>query len=74
MTRKYSFLAGRLRQLNMDQRDVGERLGICSAAVSQRFRGRTPWTLWECYEVLDLIGAQPEELTEYFPKDGVRAP
>lgn len=70
MTHKYSFLSGRLRQLDMNQGDVAERLGICPAAVSDRFRGRTSWTLYEAYEVLDLIGAKPDELPIYFPREG----
>lgn len=74
MTRKYSYLAGRLRQLDMTQGDVAKRLGLCSAAVSDRFRGRTPWTLWEAYEVLDLVGAEPSELPIYFPANGLWAP
>lgn len=73
MARKYSYLAGRLRQLDMTQADVAERLGVGVAAVSDRFRGRTAWTLWEAYQVLDLIGAQPEELPLYFPKNGLWA-
>lgn len=67
----YRYLAGRLRQLGLQQIDLGRELGLCPTAVSHRFTGRTPWTIEEMYKVLDLIGADPEELHVYFPRDGL---
>ncbi len=70
MTRRYSYLAGRLRQLELTQADVARTLGVAQPAVSKRFNGRTPWTDDEMYRILDLCRAQPEELHLYFPRDG----
>lgn len=67
---KYSYLSGRLRQLDMTQSDVAEALGLKQAAVSHRFTGRTPWSCTEMYEVLALVKAPPEDLHLYFPADG----
>lgn len=68
--RKYCYLAGRLRQLDLTQSDVAEALGLRQAAVSHRFTGRTPWSITEMYVILDLCHASPEELYLYFPRDG----
>ena len=70
MTKKYSYLAGRLRQLELTQDDVARKLGIQQPAVSRRFNGRTPWTSDEMYQILDICRAKPEELHLYFPRDG----
>lgn len=66
---KYKYLSGRLRQLGITQSDVAETLGIQQAAVSNRFTGRTSWTITEMYKILDLCRAQPEDLHLYFPRE-----
>ena len=70
MTRRYSYLAGRLRQLEITQTDLAHKLGMGQPAISQRFNGHTPWTDVEMYQILDICGAQPEELHLYFPREG----
>ncbi len=70
MTRRYSYLSGRLRQLELTQADVARKLGIGQPAISSRFNGRVPWTDKEMYQILDLCRARPEELHLYFPRDG----
>lgn len=70
MTRRYSYLSGRLRQLELTQTDVGKTLGLSQTAISQRFNGRTSWSSDEMYKILDLCRARPEELHLYFPRDG----
>ena len=68
--RKYCYLAGRLRQLDLTQSDVAAALGLQQSAVSHRFTGRTPWSCTEMYAVLALVQAPPEDLHLYFPADG----
>lgn len=70
MTKRYSYLMGRLRQLEMTQEDLARKLGVSQGAVSSRFNGRVPWTDREMYEILDICQAQPEELHLYFPREG----
>ena len=70
MTKKYSYLSGRLRQLELTQEDVAKKLGVKQPSVSQRFNGRIQWTSEEMYLILDLCQAKPEELHLYFPRDG----
>lgn len=70
MTKRYSYLAGRLRQLELTQEDIAKALGVSQPVISKRFNGRIPWTDVEMYKILDLCKAQPEELHLYFPRNG----
>lgn len=63
----YEHLTGRLQQMGIRQADLGNMLGLCSASVSHRFTGRTPWTIDEMYKVMDICQAPAEQLHIYFP-------
>lgn len=63
----YDHLSGRLKQLGITQGDLAKRWNLSQAAISHRFCGKTPWTIDEMYEILDICHAQPEELHIYFP-------
>ena len=69
----YLFLAGRLKQLGVRQAELGDMLGLCSASISHRFTGRTPWSLDEMYKIMEICQAPPEQLHIYFPKGGISA-
>ena len=63
----YARLYGRLRELGLTQGDLGHVLKLSHTAISRRFLGRTPWTINEMYQVLDICRVAPEELHVYFP-------
>lgn len=63
----YDFLAGRLRQLKMQQRDLARALAMSEASLSHRMTGQVPWRVDEMYSVLRIIKASPDELPLYFP-------
>lgn len=63
----YDFLAGRLRQLKMQQRDLARALVMSETSLSHRMTGQVPWRVDEMYDVLRIIGAAPAELPLYFP-------
>lgn len=67
MRRKYCYLAGHLRQLDMTQNDLAHEIGISRTALNHRMTGRTPWTLEEMYQILHLLNAPDSELYLYFP-------
>lgn len=69
----YVYLDGRLRQLGMNQSDLGYALKLSHTAINNRMIGKTPWTVSEMYQVLKICRAQPEELHIYFPPEGVAA-
>ena len=63
----YDFLAGRLRQLKMQQRDLARALAMSETSLSHRMTGQVPWRVDGMYDVLRIIGAAPAELPLYFP-------
>lgn len=69
MRSRYDYLAGRLRQLHLNQGELGLKLQppLSNQAISHRFRDRTPWSITEMYQVLEILGEPPEELHKYFP-------
>lgn len=69
----FSYLRGRLRQLDIDQVSLARRMGLKQPTVSNRLTGRTAWTIDEMYQVLEICEAPPEDLHIYFPKGGKSA-
>ena len=63
----YDFLAGRLRQLKMQQRDLARALAMSETSLSHRMTGQVPWRVDAMYSVLRIIKASPDELPLYFP-------
>ena len=63
----YDFLAGRLRQLKMQQRDLARALAMSETSLSHRMTGQVPWRVDEMYSVLRIIKASPDALPLYFP-------
>lgn len=63
----YDFLAGRLRQLKIQQRDLARALAMSETSLSHRMTGQVPWRVDEMYSVLRIIKASPDELPLYFP-------
>lgn len=67
----YRYLAGRLKQLGIDRATLSKMLDMSMPALSQRFNSHVEWRACEMYEVLQIIGATPEEMHIYFPKGGM---
>ena len=63
----YDYLAGRLRQLKLQQRDLAEKLAMSESSLSHRMTGQVAWRIDEMYSVLRIIKASPAELPIYFP-------
>lgn len=63
----YDYLAGRLRQLKLQQRDLAEKLAMSESSLSHRMTGQVAWRVDEMYDVLRIICATPAELPLYFP-------
>ena len=63
----YDYLAGRLRQLKLQQRDLAQKLAMSESSLSHRMTGQVAWRIDEMYSVLRIIEASPAELSLYFP-------
>ena len=51
-----------LRQTQWTQRALSEALHLSQPAVSDRMRGRTPWTLADVESLADLFDVDPLDL------------
>lgn len=65
---KYTMIRRRLREIDMPQYELAERMKMAPQTLSGKMSGRSPWTEPEMQRLLDEI-AQPEEtLGDYFPR------
>lgn len=49
------------------QKEMSELIGISQYRFSRLMRGLLPWTLDECYAVLDVLNLPKSRIFEYFP-------
>ena len=67
MGTKFCKLLDEMKRQHITKKRIAEELGISSAAVSWRFCGKTQWKLGEMHKVLNLLGAQSNNMAQYFP-------
>lgn len=44
------------------QKDLGRYLGLAPSRISERWHGRTPWTLQDIERLAELFGCSPQSL------------
>lgn len=49
------------------QKEMSELIGISQYRFSRLMRGQLPWTLEECYAVLEVLNIPKKFIFEYFP-------
>lgn len=65
-------LRGALLARGIEQSDLADVLGISTTSISNRMRGKYPWTVSEAWVILRMIGeGDPSKLGEYFPEGGI---
>lgn len=70
MARPHAKLRGALIAADIDGPYLARKLQRGSAYISKRMMGREPWTIAECYDILDLLHIPHNRLAEYFPPKG----
>lgn len=70
MARPHAKLRGAMMAADIDSRYLARKLKRGSAYVSTRMMGHEPWTITECYEILDLLHIPHDQLAVYFPPKG----
>lgn len=58
---------------DIDEECLARKLLRGRKYISTRMMGHMPWTLDECYQILDLLRLPHSELPNYFPRGGVSA-
>ena len=68
-------LRGALTAAGYDQQELADILGISPTSVSNRMRGKYPWTISEAWAVMTLLGtSDPAQLGVLFPAEGEDGP
>lgn len=60
-----------LAAYDMDEAYLARRLLRSQRCISQRLMAQYPWTLDECYQIMDMMRIPHDQLHLYFPKDGI---
>lgn len=63
-------LRGKMRELDVDQRYIADKLGVSAVCVSQKMTGKHQWKLDEMYALMDFMREPYDKLNEFFPKGG----
>lgn len=65
-------LRGALQAVGWSHTEVADVLGISATSVSNKMRGKYPWTIDEAWQIMDIIGiSAPDMLGLLFPPEGV---
>ena len=70
MSRPYQAVRAELFANEIGQELLARHLRISAHTVSRKLNARSPWTLAECYQVMDLLGKPYEQIPLIFPRDG----
>lgn len=54
--------------------DLARELLLSTGSISNRLMAKQPWTLDECYKVLELLNRPPSDLPKLFPRNGQNDP
>ena len=73
MTKPFRNLRRMLAACDMDEAYLARRLLRSKRCISLRMMAKYPWTLDECYQIMDLLHIPHDQLSVYFPKDGIDA-
>ena len=71
--KKFKDLQKELRKAGLDRPYLAKLLGVSVASLNDKFSGRSPWRLKECYAILELLDANSAMLNYYFSKRDVYA-
>lgn len=68
--RPHAKLRGAMTAADIDCEYLARKLLRGVTYVSKRMMGHEPWTLAECYQIMDLLCIPHDQLSEYFPPYG----
>lgn len=65
-------LRGALQSAGWSHTEVADALGISATSVSNKMRGKYPWTIDEAWQLMSIIGiSAPDMLGLLFPPEGM---
>ena len=70
MARAFRNLRCKLVELDIQQRELADRLGVSPSTISTRLSGRLPWSVPEAVQVAGILGIPLDQLSVFFYDDG----
>lgn len=70
MAKPFKKLRDLMYQMEVGQDDLCKLLLLSNGSISKRMMAKQPWTLDECYAVLEFLHQPPQRLPEFFPRNG----
>lgn len=65
-------LRGALQSAGWEHREVADALGISATSVSNKMRGKYPWTIDEAWQIMSLLGISARDMLGLlFPPGGM---
>ena len=72
--KRYGKLRGKIREKGIKGNYLSRKMGMTPQSVSHRMTGKTPWRMDEMYNILSMLGAPDNKLSEYFTRNGIDLP
>ncbi len=67
MSQKLKKLKAAIMYADVDQKYLSTKINRSEDYISQRMTGRKPWTMWEVYQLCDLLHIPYSDIPVYFP-------
>ena len=58
--------------LGVSQEDIAEEIGRSLSYVSSRMCGKAQFDLADIYGIMDVLQIAPENMAEFFPRNGLK--
>lgn len=74
MPKPFYRLRFELRERDIDQIALAEKLHRGDSYISDRMNGKGSWSLWEAFEMMRLLDVPLDRIEQYFPRHEIPAP
>ena len=63
----HALLRGRMKERDVDNKYLCKKWGQAASTVSHKMTGKVAWSIWEIWDLTNMLGLEPERMHEYFP-------
>lgn len=69
MARAFRKLRCKLVEMDIQQKELADRLGVSPSTISTRLSGQLPWSVPEAVRVAEILGIPLDQLSVFFYDD-----
>lgn len=73
-SKPHRLLRNRIKACGLLGQDIARKLHCAPGTLSDKLNAKRHWLSWEMHALMDIIDAEPEEMYELFPPDGIEVP